>query len=91
MEAVEVGDPDTFEQGDDKERNAAAEVVVDGEGVVARVVTEHQGHQTEQQADASGLKFFPHCLWKYLEIHCGLNNSLNCSKLRVKPQGEQLQ
>ena len=53
LEAVEVSDPDTLEQRDHQQRDGAAEVVVDGEGVVPGVVAEHQRHHAQQQADGA--------------------------------------
>ena len=53
LEAVEVSHPETLEQRDHQQGDGAAEVVVDGEGVVAGVVTKHQRHDTEKQTDGA--------------------------------------
>ena len=51
LKTIEVCNTNTLKQRNDKQRDASTEVVVDGEGVVASVVTEHQRHQTQDQTN----------------------------------------
>ena len=49
--AVDPGDPDTLEQGDDEQRQVSAEVVKQDEKVVARAVREDHGQKAADNAD----------------------------------------
>ena len=43
MQSIKVSHTDTFKESDDKKRNVSAEVIKDGEDVVASTVSKHQG------------------------------------------------